>query len=399
MNKGFLQRLQEIRLKDIGHIFLFLLAVIPAFVYKKTHRPFWLICEYGEEARDNGYYFYEYMIRNHPEQDVIYAIRTSSYDYPRVHALGKTVDYGSFMHWVTYLAAQANISSQKGGKPNAAVCYLLEVYGHLNNNRVFLQHGIIKDDMPYIYYGNARFSLFTVSTEREYEYVAGKFGYPPGVVQKLGLCRFDDLNDESDGRRIVVMPTWRQWLTHKSGSGAALFRESEYYTAWNGFLRSEELRAMLDRYDLQLCFYPHWEMQRFGEEFSGIGTGRIRFATWPEADVHDLLKKGAMLVTDYSSVAMDFAYLGKPVLYYQFDVDRFRKSHLEEGYFSYTEDGFGPVLYCEEDLFRAMRDAIERNFALTDVYRRRIDSFFDLRDHGNCERTYHAVCGLVGKHK
>lgn len=40
-----------------------------------------------------------------------------------------------------YLTAKVNISSQKGGKPNYAVCYLLEVYGILRNSRVFYNMG------------------------------------------------------------------------------------------------------------------------------------------------------------------------------------------------------------------------------------------------------------------
>ncbi len=53
----------------------------------------------------------------------------NSVDYENVKKTGKTVKYGSFAHWILYLTAKVNISSQKGGKPNYAVCYLLEVYG------------------------------------------------------------------------------------------------------------------------------------------------------------------------------------------------------------------------------------------------------------------------------
>ena len=394
MNKSFFQRFREIGIKDILHLFLFLFAVIPAWIYKRMVPPFWLICEYGNEARDNGYYLYRYIVREHPEQLAVYAIRPDSADYDRVHSLGKTVAFGSFRHWILYLAAQVNISSQKGGKPNAAICYLLEVYGHLINNRVFLQHGITKDDLPYVYYKNARFSLFSVSTEQEYRFISDNFGYPPGAVQKLGLCRFDDLQDESDGKLIVVMPTWRQWLTKEKKP----FQESEYYAAWTGFLNSEELKGILEENDLQLYFYPHREMQRFKDTFS-VEDGRIRLGTWPEDDVHDLLKKGALLITDYSSVAMDFAFMDKPVIYYQFDVERFRQGHLQEGYFSYVNDGFGPVLPTEKEVLDAMRECIDKRFRTDEKYLQRIGTFFDLRDSRNCARTYDAIRKLADMSK
>ena len=56
MNESFLQKLAW-RLKDIGHIFLFLLAIIPAIILKKFRPNIWLICDNKNEARDNGYWF------------------------------------------------------------------------------------------------------------------------------------------------------------------------------------------------------------------------------------------------------------------------------------------------------------------------------------------------------
>ena len=47
-----------------------------------------------------------------------------------------------------------------------------------------------------------------------------------------------------------------------------------------------------------------------------------------------------------SSVAFDFAYLGKPVIYAQFDKEEFYEKHdYKAGYFNYERDGFGEVVY------------------------------------------------------
>ncbi|MEX6101942.1 CDP-glycerol glycerophosphotransferase family protein [Mammaliicoccus sciuri] len=35
-----------------------------------------------------------------------------------------------------------------------------------------------------------------------------------------------------------------------------------------------------------------------------------------------LFKESKLMITDYSSVAFDFSFLEKPVIYYQFDRDR-----------------------------------------------------------------------------
>ena len=82
-------------------------------------------------------WFFKYVKEKYPQQEIYYAINHLSADYEKVVAAGPVIEYGSFKHWVYYLAATQNISSQKGGKPNAAVCYLLEVGGLLKNSRIF----------------------------------------------------------------------------------------------------------------------------------------------------------------------------------------------------------------------------------------------------------------------
>ena len=145
--RHFFHQCKFVKPRDIAAIFTFLLALPVSWIYKRKRKNMWLVCERAAEARDNGYWFYKYMREQHPEQDCVYAIKRQSPDYEKVAAIGgEIIEFGSFKHWVYYLVAELNISSQKEGKPNAAVCYLLEVYGIRKNKRVFLQHGIIKDD-------------------------------------------------------------------------------------------------------------------------------------------------------------------------------------------------------------------------------------------------------------
>lgn len=401
MKKTFLQRLLRVKFSDLIHIPLFLLALLPSIIYKHCSQPFWLICDYQNEARDNGYYFFKYMIDQHPEQRVVYAINKKSPDFKIVKDLGETVHYGSFKHWILYLAAEINISSQKGGKPNAAICYILEVYNILKNKRVFLQHGIIKNDLPYIHYKNAKFSLFTVSTEREFQYVNNHFGYPEGIVKKIGLCRFDSLIDQSDNNTILVMPTWRQWIASydfkaKNVEAYTDFSTTEYYKKWFELLTSPELNKLLIHYNKKIIFYPHRNMQPYINDFKSINNDNIIIANWPDYDVHSLLKSSSLLITDYSSVAMDFAYLNKPVIYYQFDYEKFRNHHAEEGYYSYENDGFGPIHKNNQNLIKCIEDYIMMNFKNNNLYLDRINSFFDIRDKNNCERTFKEIMNLRG---
>ncbi len=404
MNDSFLEKLKRIKVGDIGHIFLFMLAIIPALVYKLFRPRMWLICDNAMEARDSGYWLFKYIRENQPSCDAVYAICKKSPDYPKVEKLGEIVPYGTFRHWIYYLTAKVNISSQKAGKPNAAVCYALEVYGILKNCRVFLQHGIIKDDMPFLYYKNTKMRMFVCSTEREGNFVSETFGYPKGWVKTLGLCRFDNLhNNTVKPNQILVMPTWRSWIgTQEDGSrlldSEAAVAETEYFKTWKSLLCGAELNRILEENNLQVVFYPHRDMQRFIRYFD-IRNPRVTVAAFPEYDVQTLLKESAYLITDYSSIAMDFAYMKKPLLYYQFDCEQFRKEQYPEGYFSYREDGFGPVCTQENEVLAVLKQAVENGFQNEQIYLERHKAFFTLYDTHNCERNYQAIKNLADGEK
>lgn len=336
------------------------------------------------------------MCKNVPECDAVYAINPMSEDTKKVVALGKTISYGTLKHWIYYLAAEVNISTQKGGKPNAAVCYFLEVYGLRKNTRVFLQHGIIKDDLPFVHYENAKFAMFVTSTQREYEYVRDNFNYPSGCVQLLGLCRFDHLHTaKTNENQILVMPTWRSWISPPSNGKAEFkgmeeIKKSEYYTGWNAFLSSPELSGLLKKYNKKMIFYQHREMRKFKGLFTSTSQ-EIVIADDTSYDVQELLMSSAYLITDYSSIAMDFAYMDKPLSYYQFDYEKFRSEQYSEGYFSYEQDGFGPVCYTTSELIKELQRALEDNFEEEEVYLTRKKEFFTLKDTENCKRNYEAI--------
>ena len=393
--KTFFKKLKAVSFKDLFHIALFVLAYPVAMIYKRKRKNMWLVCEYENEARDNGYWFYKYVAENRKEQDVVYAISSKSPDYDKVKNLGETVEYGTFKHWIYYLAASVNISSQKGGKPNAAVCYLLEVYGILKNKRVFLQHGITKDMADVFIYPNTKMRLFICGAKPEYEFVKENFGYPEDYVAYTGFSRFDYLLEPYEQKRqILIAPTWRSWLRtassdpYKKNSNKHI-TESEYYKTWRSFIESDALSEICDRYDVSVAFFPHRNVAHCFDDVK-TASDRIVIANWEEYDLQLLMKESMLMLTDYTSAVMDFAYMQKPVLYYQFDYDKYRSEHFREGYFNYERDGFGKVVYDEKSLLTEL-ESLVKTPVMTDEYKTRLESFFPLRDKNNCERIYEAI--------
>lgn len=394
MNK-ITERLKFLRISDARHLPLFLLALPVAFMLKIFHRDLWLICEDGQTARDNGYWLFRHIRQNHAEVDVAFAISRNSPDRDKVSSLGRIIPFGSLMHWAYYIAARKNIFTAKLGKPSPALCFPLEMYGLLRNKRVFLQHGIIKDDMKSLYYNVCKFSMFVTSAQREYEFIENTFGYKgKNIVKLLGICRFDNLYMEKevrDTKQILLMPTWRNWLgTAGRRTSMKAFCESEYFETYQSLLQNRHLSQLLQENDLRLVFFPHKGMQDFISAFKSESPN-IVIADWKQNDVQRLLMESAFCITDYSSIAMDFAYMEKPLVYYQFDYGRFRKSHYAEGYFSYETDGFGEICHTETDLVALIEQYHRSGFKMKDIYKKRVHDFFTLHDNRNCERTFEAI--------
>lgn len=397
-----MNRFKFVKFKDLLSIFWLIIAFIPAIIAKIFIRDFWLVCEDRNEARDNGYWFFRYLRLNQPKQKCAYAINKKSVDYNKVKSLGKVIQYGSLSHWFWYIVADKNISSQKGGKPNAAVCYLLEVCLKMRkNNRVFLQHGVTKADAKWLYFKNTNMRLFCTATQQEQDFISSTFGYPEDNVKLTGFCRFDNLNNfKVDKKQILLMPTWRQWIAKgvetKDIEGTDVFTETKYYKKWNEFLSSKKLDEMLKKYDVKLLFYPHRNMQKYLNQFK-INSENIITGDWKNYDIQQVLKDSALMITDYSSVCFDFAYMKKPIIFYQFDEQDFLKYQYDQGYFDHHNNPVGDWTGTLDDTLNKMEEYLKSDYKHNHL--KELETYFKYNDNKNCERTYLAIKNLNKKKK
>lgn len=376
-----------------------LIAYFCAFFIKifiPSMRNIWIISERGDDARDNGYFFYKFMCEKHPEQQLYYVIDSKSPDFSRVLECGKWVEFESFRHYIFYALARARISSSLWGGDLPKMSYFKHLKKLMCHKKkfFFLKHGIIKDYLPQHCYGEGYPDIYVCGAKPEYEYVKENFGYPEGVVQYLGLARFDNLHNCATKRQILVMPTFRKWLPAMT---RCQIEESEYVKRWNEVINDPILHELLEKNDVELIFYPHYVMQRYVDVFSSTSE-RVVIAAFKDYDVQTLLKGSKLLITDYSSVFFDFGYMQKPVIYYQFDRERYINEHYDftKGYFLYDRDGFGDVVVDQNELFSSIEHVVRRGFSLETKYRERINSFFPLKDNHNCDRIYQSIIDLVG---
>ena len=85
----------------------------------------------------------------------------------------------------------------------------------------------------------------------------------------------------------------------------------------------------------------------------------------------------------------------KPVIYTQFDRDEFFTQHTyTQGYFSYEDDGFGPVCYNYDDTVNEIIKMIENDCKMEEKYIQRVENFYEYHDRNNCKRVYEEILKL-----
>ena len=391
----FLHRLQDVKVYDLIQVFPMIVALVATPFCKNKYKDVWLICEEPKEARDNGYWFFRYMVENHSEQKCIYAIDKKSVDYANVKNLGKVIQYGSIKHWIVYFSAKHTISSQKGGKPNAALCAFIELNGLYNSHMIFLQHGITINNVRWLYADRSKIELFITAAKPEYKYILDNFGYTPDTICLTGFPRFDGLHDYTiKENRILIMPTWRSWFTEKSSMQGELndnFMNSSYLLGWKKLLEHPILNSLIEKYKLEIIFYPHRNMQFLIEDFKRNIKTKAIIASWEKYDIQELMKSSEMMITDYSSVFFDMVYMKKPVVFYQFDVEDFRKAHYSEGYFNYFDNPFGKSYVTPKEVLQRIEYYVNRGFKIDESAENAHKAFFKYCDSKNSERIYNLI--------
>lgn len=382
----------------IGYLKTFIIYLFAGFlsIFKSQRRnDLWLISERGTDARDNGYFFFKYLCENHPEINCAYVISSDSADFKKVAALGKTIKYRSLSHYLAFVNAKVLISTHICGyTPHMYFFSQLDKrFKIIKQPKIFLQHGITKDNVSELHCPNVRLDLFICGAKREFEEISATFGHPSGVVRCTGFCRYDNLpRDGKAKKQILLMPTWRKSLI--SCASEDEFKGTEYYRRFNDFINDKRVTDCLAEHGCTMLFYPHYELQRFAGAFSPESE-LVKIAEFDRYDVQRLLIDSAMLITDYSSVFFDVAYMKKPIIHYLFDDAEYRRTHYSQGYFDF-EKSFGKAVKSHEELVEEFLRIMNNGIKADDIYLERASGFFgEISDC--CRKNFDAINEIANR--
>ena len=363
----------------------FRIAYMLGYPFLKN-KHIWFFMDRPDSGDDNGMHMFKYAIDKDKDIKKYFILEKNGNNYAEIEKIGKILPYKSIKHRYLGLFAENIITSH----PDNQIIYPFwasypHLAGLLKSNTTFLQHGIIKDDISgWLNRCDMNLSLFITSSIMEFESVfENPYNYSKDVVKLLGLPRFDGLKNEEDKKEIIIMPSWRRYLDDKSPQ---FISKTKFFKNFNSLINNEKLINAAREYGYEIIFKPHPNIYKFIDlydtnDYVKIDMEQIKYQT--------LFNSGSLLITDYSSVAFDFSYLKKPIIYYQY-IDDYHFD-VETGYFKYESMGFGEVCKEEEELVDLIIEYIKNECRMKDEYSRKVDDFYFYHDRNNCERVYKAI--------
>jgi hypothetical protein len=358
-----------------------------------ARRDIWIVGERVDTAQDNGFHLFRHLRQTEPDREVYYVMDTSSAQYERVRDLGNVVRHSSLRHQLLMLHASvlANAYSVRYLIPSqwSSAGYTRHLVWRVGALRVYLKHGVHQYP-EMVKRGTTGYDVCLTVTPGETEALSTMTGYSDEQLAEVGMPRYDALVPTPPSRTVLFLPTWRKFLVTKvldgGGERDQPYIGSKFQRFMNGFLESSRLQEMLERYDYRLVFLPHYNMAaRF--EGAPVAGDRVSVADANEVAIQDAMRECDALITDYSSVHFDVAYMGTPIIYVRFDEDEFRALHGARSWFDPERDGYGPVVEGLDASLDALEELLARDCAQAPEYAARVDASFPRRDQQNCARV------------
>lgn len=381
-------------------------GIMMYILYPFLPKNIWIISEREDQAQDNGIAFFEYLNREQPQINTYYLLNKNCNEIKSVKKIGKVLIKGSFKHKIYFLKSKIVASTEKNIiEPWGSKIFYKKFSRFFPKKlKVFLQHGITDKDVSAVYGKQVSdIDIFVTTTEVEKNFIIDRFGYDEQEIANVGFCRYDKLvkNISITNKKNIILyiPTWRRYLFDLANNDSNYleyakkeFLKSDYYKTIEELINDEELDKVLKKAELKFIFVTHHGINALSDTFY-TKSKNIEIYKSEDVKISDLLVKSKIFITDYSSIHFDSAYIGNKNIYYQFDKEKFFKDHAGKSYFSYENDGFGPVIEDKYNLIKKIEEIsnIKVNSIEYKKYIDRRDKFFEFNDGDNCHRLYQFI--------
>ena len=371
------------------------------------NKEIWITFDKLYKAGDNGEYIFKYIMENKKEVSAYYIIKKDSLDYKRLKKYSRShvLTYGSFKQKLISLLStaildtHANAVSYCSFDTKRARNYICDLF---NSEVICIQHGLSIQKIAQ--YQNRLFDnikLYCCASKYELENLLSTpmYDFKPEQLKLTGLARYDGLKSKPE-KIILITPTWRRNIVnsnvaHMKKKHNNFFKNSTYYKIYNTLINDEKLINKAKEKGYKIIYLLHPAISAQKDDFTPNEYVELMAAT-DNMNYEDILTRSSLMVTDYSGVQFDFAYMRKVLVYYHPDE---LPPHYEEGGLKYDTMGFGPICKNNQEIVDTLCKYMDNNCVTEEKYIKRADDFFAFNDHNNCERIYNEVKKYMDERK
>ena len=369
-----------------NHVWGFFLKSWCAMIQRYSDQYIWMIGERnGTSAEENGYAFFKYC-QSQPKAGQVYYVMEKSFLIAQDLCNEKNILIkGSWRHFFLLGFTKIIIFNND----------IWDIYPRIEPSwlpsppMIFLTHGI-KLYGPGVYMRNRAniFDAILVSSEKEKETIQYEWNISqPSKLIVAGLPRFDNLLDATPKNEILFCPTWRKSIGKMDHDQ---FMATDFFHSIAGLLKEDQLEAFLKNWDLTLVLRVHFNLEKYISCFQGCMNDRIKIegSTSPR-NLQQAMKDSIIMISDYSSIFWDMAYMHRPVILYQFDREAFL---AERGLHAFgieeSQMKFARIAKTKDNVISHLQKIAADGFVLSPDEAKNADDFFAYRDSNNCKRLY-----------
>lgn len=380
---------------------LFLLIRRTVFLTRPfmKRRPIWMYLDKIYKGGDSSEYLYRYASAQKEKIKHYYLIDKKTADYKRLKKDGyKPLVRGSLKHRLVFLQADMMVISNSTvfafnnyGLPNSSYVrdlvdfHVCCVQHGMSVQKIAVAQNRLRDNTR-LYFCASEYEIENLS-KPIYDYV----GYD--ALKLTGVPRYDGLIDD-DKKQIMISPTWRMQaaVPVRTNEGEQrdynpLFKESTYFKVFNSLINDERLIEAAKTYGYRIKYVLHPIVSSQVEDFDKNDYVDIIPAVG-DMSYERMFCESSLMVTDFSGIQFDFAYMRKPLVYlHHKDIPQ----HYEEGTFFYDTMAFGEITHDNDECIDLLCDYMKNDCKMKEEYVKRADDFFYYDDRNNCERIYRTM--------
>lgn len=369
------------------------------------NKRIWIYFDKIYKGGDNAEYLYKYASKQNDNIKHYYVINKASNDYKRLKKeKANILIFGSKKLRIYSLYAEVILATHKNvisflGFTKPSRKFFQDLF---NPEIVCIQHGLTMqaiaqhqnrlEDNTKLYMCASKYEIENLSKDI--------YGYDKDKLKLVGLARFDGLMN-NDKKQILISPTWRKNAANTStrmGNTREYteeFKNSEYFKIFNDLINNKKLIDSAKKDNYKIIFMLHPVITAQEKDFEGNDFVKILTVN-SGISYEQLLTESSLMVTDYSGIQYDFAYMRKPIIYFHPDE---LPAQYEDGGINYETMGFGPICKKSEELVELLCEYMDNECKTEEKYIKRADDFFAFDDHNNCERIYNEIKKYMDERK